>query len=82
MVSSILPGETSPEDIFVELQLPDSMGYGIFNIRVAVESFHPVTNLSTGIQRYDCSFEITMFDNRFPWGNHQCRKVGSDRGGF
>lgn len=67
MVSSILPGETSPEDIFVELQLPDSMGYGIFNIRVAVESFHPVTNLSTGIQRYDCSFEITMFDNRFPW---------------
>lgn len=66
-VQSILPGATNPEDLYIELQLPDSMDYGVFTIKIAVESFHPVTNLSTGLQYFDATFEITMFDNRFPW---------------
>ncbi|MCB5267833.1 MAG: C25 family cysteine peptidase [Candidatus Cloacimonetes bacterium] len=74
MVSSIAPGGTSPEDIFISLQLPETMDYGTFSVRLAVESFHPVTNLSTGVQYYDCSFEITMFDNRFPWETENAGK--------
>lgn len=67
MVPSIIAGGTSSEDLYIGLQLPDAMSYGSFNVRLAVESFHPITFLSTGVQYYDCGFEITMFDSHFPW---------------
>lgn len=67
VISQILPGESSPADIFMDLALPDDLGFGIFTLKLSVESIHPVTNLSTGIKFFDASFEITLFDGRFPW---------------
>jgi hypothetical protein len=67
LVDQILPGQTNPEDMYIELTMPDDLGYGIFTLRIAVEAFHPTTFLSTGTRYFDASFEITLFDGRFPW---------------
>jgi hypothetical protein len=67
LVDSIAPGSTSPENLFIGIQLPTDLGFGTFTVRLAFESFHPQTNLSTGLQYQDCTFEITLFDGNFPW---------------
>lgn len=67
LVNQILPGQTNPEDLYIELSLPDDLGFGIFNFQVVIESFHPLTFLSTGSRTFDASFEITLFDSHFPW---------------
>lgn len=67
VIPQILPGETSSDDFYLRVQLSPDVNYGIYYLKLAVESIHPVTNLSTGIRKYELSFEITMVDNRFPW---------------
>ncbi|MCB5271444.1 MAG: C25 family cysteine peptidase [Candidatus Cloacimonetes bacterium] len=67
VINQIMPGQTSPEDLFLELALPEDLGFGIFTFKIAVESIHPITNLSTGLKYFEASFEITLFDGRFPW---------------
>ncbi|HNQ43787.1 MAG TPA: C25 family cysteine peptidase, partial [Candidatus Cloacimonadota bacterium] len=67
MIAQIHAGDTNPSDVYIALQLPEIMGYGTFNMKVVVESAHPVTGLSTGIRTYDASFDITLLDSRFPW---------------
>ncbi|MCB5253200.1 MAG: C25 family cysteine peptidase [Candidatus Cloacimonadaceae bacterium] len=67
VINQILPGQSSPEDLFLELALPDNIGFGRFTFQISVESLHPLTNLSTGVKYFDVSFEITLFDGRFPW---------------
>lgn len=67
VINQILPGQSSSEDLFLELALPEDLGFGSFTVKIAVESLHPVTNLSTGLKYFDVSFEITLFDGRFPW---------------
>lgn len=67
VINQILPGQSSSADYFFELALPEDLGFGTFTLKIAVESFHPITNLSTGLRYFDASFEITLFDGRFPW---------------
>jgi hypothetical protein len=43
------------------------MSFGMYNLRVVVESLHPQTGQTTGLRTYNVSFEITLIDNRFPW---------------
>ena len=66
-IDQILPGQTSAEDLFLEMNLPEDMGFGTFNMKISVDSTDPLTNLSTGIRYFDASFKITLFDARFPW---------------
>ncbi len=66
----LLPDECSPEDYYLDFQLSDDVGFGIFELSFELESQHPITLLSTGVQRYTAHFEITMFDNRFPWEHY------------
>ncbi|MFA6721585.1 MAG: C25 family cysteine peptidase, partial [Candidatus Cloacimonadaceae bacterium] len=66
-IPQILPGQTSADDLFIRVQLAPDISYGIYYMQLALESIHPVTNLSTGIRTYNISFEITMVDNRYPW---------------
>lgn len=66
-IPQILPGQTSPDHFCIRVQLDPAISYGIYYMQLALESIHPVTNLSTGIRTYNISFEITMVDNRYPW---------------
>ncbi len=66
-IPQVLPGQTGPDDFFIRVQLDPTISYGTYQLKLAVESIHPVTNLSTGIRKYDISLEITMVDNRYPW---------------
>ncbi|PKN71906.1 MAG: gingipain R [Candidatus Cloacimonetes bacterium HGW-Cloacimonetes-3] len=66
-VSQISPGATSPLGAYIHLQLPQDMGFGTYNIKVEIESFHPQTSLSTGIRKYTADMQITLLDTRFPW---------------
>lgn len=63
----IAPGQVTGEDSYIRLQLPDSMGFGIYTLKLSLQSFHPQTNLTTGIRVFTVSFESTLLDNRFPW---------------
>lgn len=67
MIAEILPGETSPENLFFELELPEVMSFGTYALKLELESFDPITTLSTGIKKYTVSFDITLMDGRFPW---------------
>ena len=66
-LNQILPGGISPLGSYIQLQLPQDMGFGSYKIKVEVEAFHPITSLSTGIRRYNADMQITMMDSRFPW---------------
>lgn len=67
MIAQIPAGATNPSDVYISIQLAEIMGYGTFNMKVVVESAHPVTGQSTGLKTYDVSFDITLLDSRFPW---------------
>lgn len=66
-INYLLPGEFSSDNIGININLPQDLSFGEYNLRLSLESIDPVTNLSTGIKYYDASFEITLFDDRFPW---------------
>lgn len=66
-VNSILPGGMSPLGAYIQLQLPQGLSYGTYNLKVELESQHPNTQLSTGIKTYNVPINITLLDNRFPW---------------
>ncbi|MDD2229051.1 MAG: C25 family cysteine peptidase [Candidatus Cloacimonetes bacterium] len=66
-VSQILPGGNSPIGSHIKLQLPQDIGFGTYNISIEIESFHPITSLSTGIRRYQADIQLTLMDSRFPW---------------
>lgn len=66
-IPQILPGGQSPLGTHIKLQLPVDMSFGMYNLRVVVESLHPQTGQTTGLRTYNVSFEITLIDNRFPW---------------
>lgn len=67
LISSLPAGSLSSEDNSIKLQLSSNIGFGVFHLMLEVDSEHLVSGLSTGVQRYQVSFEITMFDRRFPW---------------
>ncbi len=69
-VSSIIPGGMSPLGSFMQLQLPQDIGYGNYNLKIEIESQHPTTLLSTGIRAYSVPLTITLLDTRFPWESH------------
>ncbi len=67
VIAEILPGQTSPEDFHIRVQLSPELNYGIYYLKLALDSVNPVNDLSTGLRKHDLSFEITMVDNRYPW---------------
>lgn len=69
LVGLIQPGETSPEHLYFEFELPEDLGYGTFYLELAAEASHPLTGLSTGLQLFNLSFDVSLFDGRFPWEN-------------
>lgn len=67
VIPSLLGGTLSSEDNYLKLQLANDIGFGTFYLTLEVDSQHLISGLSTGVQKYQVSFEITMFDRRFPW---------------
>jgi hypothetical protein len=82
LLDQLLPGESSPQDIAFGFTMPVDLNFGNFNIRLAVESFDPETNLSTGIKYYDAGFEVTLLDGRFPWETANAGKSAPIVGDF
>jgi len=74
LVDIILPGDNNPDDQYFEFELPEDLGYGSFHLNLSVEAIHPVTGLSTGIRRFGLSFDVTLFDGRFPWETENAGK--------
>ncbi len=64
---SIAPGQIVGEDNPISIQLPSEIGFGTYRIKLAIQSMHPQTNLTTGVRVFNADFEITLLDNRFPW---------------
>ncbi len=67
VIPYLASGETSPEDLFLSFQLPQSMSYGEFHINLTIDAQHPQTHLSIGTRTFTASFAATLIDNRFPW---------------
>lgn len=67
VIPQILPGQTSGDSYYLRVQLPPTLSYGAYSMKLAVDSVHPVTNLSTGVRKFTVGYELTMIDNRFPW---------------
>jgi len=66
-IPQLEPGQTSDPSLYIGIQLPNTVGYGIYYLKLVMESLHPVTQLSTGLRQFELSFEITLMDSRFPW---------------
>ncbi len=81
-VAQILPGESNPAGEYLQIDLSGDLGYGKFYIRLAVDSLHPVTGLSTGVRYFDVSFDVTLFDSRFPWETANAGKSAPIVGDF
>jgi hypothetical protein len=67
IISELQPGEQSNEDVALTLQLPQDCGFGNYTLRLALESFDPISHLTTGIKHYDITYEITLIDAEFPY---------------
>ena len=65
--AEIAPGQIVGQDSSIRIQLPDDIGFGIYSLKLTIQSFHPQTGLTTGERTYKANFEITLMDNRFPW---------------
>lgn len=64
---SIAPGQIVGDDSPISIQLPTEIGFGVYRIKLAIQSMHPQTNITTGVRVFNADFEITLLDNRFPW---------------
>jgi hypothetical protein len=67
VIPQIAPGATNDPSFYIRIQLPQSIPYGNYYLKLALDSIHPTSGLSTGIRKFDIGFEITMIDNSFPW---------------
>jgi hypothetical protein len=82
MVGQLEPGESTPEDMHFMLEMPQELNFGTYTLRLAVESFDPLNNLSTGIKYYDVTFDVTLLDARFPWETPNAGKSAPIVGDF
>lgn len=82
MVGELQPGETIPSDMHFVLEMPQELNFGNYTLRLAVESFDPINNLSTGIKYYNVSFDVTLLDSRFPWETPNAGKSAPIVGDF
>jgi hypothetical protein len=67
VIPQILPGATCDPSFYFRIQLAEELNYGIYYLKLVLDSTHAITGLSTGIRKFDLSFEITMVDSHFPW---------------
>ena len=67
VIPQLLPGESCDSSFYFRIQLPQDITYGTYYLKILLDSSHPITGLSTGIRKFNLSFEITMVDGNFPW---------------
>lgn len=60
-------GQLSDPGLYISFQLPETMVYGSYTMKVVVDATHPQTGLSIGERKFSAAYEITLIDNRFPW---------------
>lgn len=81
-IAQLAPGALSDANLFSRIQLPETLGFGIYNIKVEIESLHPITSLSTGIRTFTVEIQLTLEDNRFPWESSTGSKSAPVVGNF